>query len=96
MEQDDSSKVAKKRVEDEGGKEVECETGKAVEYPKQKPLVQDFQPRILYPTRLMEDHANEQYKRFVDLFKQLLIILLFVDALSQIPKPAKISQRSLH
>ena len=51
--------------------------------------VQGFQPTIPYPAKLKKDKMDEQFGKFLELFKQLHINLPFVEALSQMPKYAK-------
>lgn len=48
-----------------------------------------LKPRILYPARLKNNQTNEQYKKFLDLFKRLYINIPFIEAMSQIPYYAK-------
>ena len=56
---------------------------------KDKPLMREYQPKIPYPARLKQDKVDQQFGKFLDLFKQLRINLPFVEALSQMPKYAK-------
>ncbi|XP_039138757.1 uncharacterized protein LOC120276091 [Dioscorea cayenensis subsp. rotundata] len=53
------------------------------------PLVKEYILCLLYPLRLLNDHTDKQFKRFLDLLKQLHISVPFVEALSQMPKYAK-------
>ncbi|XP_039135556.1 uncharacterized protein LOC120272975 [Dioscorea cayenensis subsp. rotundata] len=50
------------------------------------PLLKEYVPRLPYPSRLKNNRTNEQFKRFMDLLKQLHINVPFVEALSQMPK----------
>ncbi|XP_039145586.1 uncharacterized protein LOC120282806 [Dioscorea cayenensis subsp. rotundata] len=56
---------------------------------KMPPLVKEYVPCLLYPSRMKNDHIDEQFKRFLDLLKQFHIHVPFMKALSQIPKYAK-------
>ena len=56
---------------------------------KDKPLLREYQPKIPYPSRLKQDKVDQQYGKFLDLFKQLRINLPFVEAISQMPRYAK-------
>ncbi|XP_027362486.1 uncharacterized protein LOC113870087 [Abrus precatorius] len=58
----------------------------AVEKP---PVVKEFIPPLPYPARLKKDKDDEQFGKFLSLFRQLHINLPFVDALAQMPKYAK-------
>ena len=89
MQWNDTSKVAKKRVEENGGKVVEVEKGKSIDTSEEKPPFCEFQPCVPYPTRVKKNHTNEIYKKFMDLLKQAQFNLLFADALSEMLKYAK-------
>src|SRR5262249_34378312 len=49
----------------------------------------DYKPPIPYPSRLKKKLVDEQYNKFLEIFKQLHINLPLVDALSQMPRYAK-------
>ena len=51
--------------------------------------VPEFKPSVPYPTRLKQDAEDAQFKRFLNIFKQLHINIPLVEALSQMPKYAK-------
>ncbi|XP_027333518.1 uncharacterized protein LOC113848267 [Abrus precatorius] len=53
------------------------------------PVVKEFIPPLPYPARLKKDRDNEQFGKFLSLFRQLHINLPFVNALAQMPKYAK-------
>ena len=44
-------------------------------------LPKEYQPHLLYPSRLRKDRDDEQYKKFLKLFKQLHINIPLVEAL---------------
>ncbi|XP_048229083.1 uncharacterized protein LOC125369853 [Ricinus communis] len=48
-----------------------------------------YQPPIAYPTRLKHDKVDQQFGKFLDLFKQLRINLPFIEAISQMAKYVK-------
>ncbi|XP_076896197.1 uncharacterized protein LOC143549082 [Bidens hawaiensis] len=52
-------------------------------------LVRTYVPPIPYPGRLKKQKMEEQYGKFLELFKQLHINLPFLDALKEMPKYAK-------
>ena len=56
---------------------------------KKPQLVREFKPHIPYPKKVRKDRMDEQFGKFLKLFKQLHINLPFVEALSQMPKYAK-------
>ncbi|MFS7949268.1 putative nucleotidyltransferase, Ribonuclease H [Helianthus anomalus] len=51
--------------------------------------VKDYTPPVPYPGRLKKQKNEEQYGKFLELFKQLHINIPFVEALAQMPKYAK-------
>ncbi|XP_027364550.1 uncharacterized protein LOC113871650 [Abrus precatorius] len=53
------------------------------------PVVKEFIPPLPYPARLKKDKDDEQFGKFLSLFRQLHINLPFIDALAQMPKYAK-------
>ena len=84
------------------GKEVERnlplrktqEEPKAVELEEEAPKEKEvapppYKPKIPYPSWLKTDQENEQYKKFLGIFRQLHINISFAEALSQMPKYAK-------
>ena len=52
-------------------------------------MPKEYQPHLPYPSRLRKDKDDEQYKKFLELFKQLHINIPLVEALGQMPKYAK-------
>ncbi|KAI3775968.1 hypothetical protein L1987_45728 [Smallanthus sonchifolius] len=48
--------------------------------------VRDYTPPVPYPGRLKKQKIEEQYGKFLGLFKQLHINIPFVEALAQMPK----------
>ena len=77
-------------LEEDGTSEVEgvVEKEKAQEE-KQTSKVRPYMPPIPYPARLKKNKDQEQFGKFLDLFKQLHINLPLVEALSQMPRYAK-------
>ena len=47
-----------------------------------------YQPCIPYLAKVKKDHHEEQYKKFLDLFKTLHINVPFVKVLAQMPRYA--------
>ncbi|XP_076930567.1 uncharacterized protein LOC143595436 [Bidens hawaiensis] len=54
-----------------------------------KEPLRTYVPPIPYPTRLKKERLEDQYGKFLQLFKQLHINIPFVEALAQMPKYAK-------
>jgi len=79
------SRLALEKTSVEAPKDVEVE-----EVPKRKEVAPPpYKPRIPYPSRLKNDQNDEQYKKFLGLFKQLHINITCVESLSQMPKCVK-------
>ena len=55
----------------------------------EKAPVREYQPILPYPGRLRKEKVEEQFGKFLALFKQLHINLPLVEALSQMPRYAK-------
>ncbi|XP_048234382.1 uncharacterized protein LOC107261349 [Ricinus communis] len=71
-----------RKVEDNKTKEPGKEEAKKI------PL-REYQPKILYLTRLKQAQVEQQFSKFLNVFKQLHINLPFVEAISQMPRYAK-------
>ncbi|XP_050889634.1 uncharacterized protein LOC127094918 [Lathyrus oleraceus] len=67
--------------EDESGEEKDKETPYVPPPP--------YKPPIPYPRRLVKSKNKGQFKKFVELLKQLNITILFTEAITQIPSYAK-------
>ena len=53
------------------------------------PSVKPYVPHISFPQRLKQNKLDKQFKKFLQVFRQLHINILFVDTLAQIPTYAK-------
>lgn len=51
----------------------------------EEPIVKEYQTRIPYSSWLKQRETNDQFRRFLELFKQLHNNLPFVEALEQMP-----------
>ncbi|KAI3819085.1 hypothetical protein L1987_12908 [Smallanthus sonchifolius] len=63
--------------------------GKPASKSRPREPVRDYTPAVPYPGRLKKQKMEEQYGKFLGLFKQLHINLPFVEALAQMPKYAR-------
>eukprot|EP00257_Ricinus_communis_P017192 XP_015575579.1 uncharacterized protein LOC107261374 [Ricinus communis] len=63
---------------------------------KKKNPVKEYQPPISYSARLRQEKVDQQFGKFLDLFKQLRINLPFVEAISQMPKYVKFLKEILN
>ncbi|XP_022859966.1 uncharacterized protein LOC111380597, partial [Olea europaea var. sylvestris] len=86
----------KEKMGEEAGKEIEFEqpTDKENER-KEKPAVRApspvkaYVPPILFPQRLQRKKLDNQFAKFVEIFKKLHINIPFADAIAQMPSYAK-------
>ncbi|XP_027337191.1 uncharacterized protein LOC113850866 [Abrus precatorius] len=85
-----SGRTLQEKGKQETKKDAVEEEDKCQEETVEKPpVVKEFIPPLPYPARLKKDKDDEQFGKFLSLFRQLHINLLFVDALAQMPKYAK-------
>ncbi|KAI5396354.1 hypothetical protein KIW84_062526 [Lathyrus oleraceus] len=75
-------------------KEIEDNTQEAEE--KEKPHVPPppYKPLIMYPQRLARSKTASQFRKFVELMKQLNITIPFIEAITQMPSYAKFIKES--
>ena len=70
-------------------KEYEVENGEAdketpkLKLPKMESPIKKYEPRILFPQRLQKKNSNEQFDKFLEVFKKLHIDIPFAGALAQ-------------
>ena len=70
-------------------KEKENENQEAVEQEKPHVPPPPYKPPILYPQRLTNSKTMGQFKKFVEILKQLNITIPFTEAITQMPSYAK-------
>ncbi|XP_058784693.1 uncharacterized protein LOC131659532 [Vicia villosa] len=82
--------ATKAKSNDESNKATEPETGARDEADKEKPYVPPppYKPPIPFPQRLAKSKTEGQFKKFVELLKQLNITIPFTEAIIQIPSYA--------
>ena len=56
---------------------------------KQKEKVQAYTPTVPFPQRLQKAKKEEQFSKFLEIFKKIEINIPFVDAITQMPNYAK-------
>ena len=56
---------------------------------KIQPPLREYQPRIPYPAAMKQNKDDQQYGKYLDIFKQLKINIPFVEAVLQMPKYGK-------
>ena len=56
---------------------------------KQKKKVQAYTPAVPFPQRLQKAKKEEQFSKFLEIFKKIEINIPFIDAITQMPNYAK-------
>ncbi|XP_058788304.1 uncharacterized protein LOC131662512 [Vicia villosa] len=89
MSQQEMKESKKASTDDQPAKNSENEI--EVEAEKEKPYVPPppYKPPIPYPQRLAKSKTEAQFKKFVELLKQLNITIPFTEAITQMPSYAK-------
>lgn len=77
------------------GEEANDSHGKVNEPQSEERQVWEHQPKVLYPARLKKDKENTQFKKFMEMIKQVDINLLLIKAFSQMPKYTKFMKELL-
>ena len=74
---------------------IDAEKQKLTEQPKkscglkQKEKVQAYTPTVSFPQRLQKARREEQFSKFLEIFKKIEINIPFVEAINQMPNYAK-------
>ena len=68
---------------------MQTEQPEKVSEQKQKEKVQAYTPAVPFPQRLQKAKKEEQFSKFLELFKKIEINIPFVEALTQMPNYAK-------
>ena len=68
---------------------MQTEQPEKVSEQKQKEKVQAYTPAVPFPQRLQKAKKEEQFSKFLELFKKIEINIPFAEALTQIPNYAK-------
>ncbi|XP_058724814.1 uncharacterized protein LOC131596224 [Vicia villosa] len=91
MSQRKENETEKAKSNNESDKPTEPETIAGDEAEKEKPYVPPppYQPPIPFPQRLAKSKTEGQFKKFVELLKQLNITIPFTEAITQMPSYAK-------
>ena len=84
-----NKKAEKEETEKEGEKSNQIEQSKGSNDQKKKEGVQAYTPSVPFPQRLQKSRREEQFSKFLDIFKKLEINIPFAEVISQIPVYAK-------
>ena len=70
-------------------KQVQIEQPKVTCEQKQKEKIQDYTSTVPFPQRLQKAKREEQFSKFLEIFKKIEINIPFVEAINQMPNYAK-------
>ena len=79
----------KEETEKEGEKNSQIEQPKGSNDQKKKEGVPAYTPSVPFPQRLQKSRREEQFSKFLDIFKKIEINIPFVEVTSQMPLYAK-------
>ena len=85
----EAEKDATKSSKRDLSEEVKNEESIEKENPQMKEEVRVYRPPLPFPQRMKQAKIDEQFSRFVNMFKKLEIDIPFSEALAQIPNYAK-------
>ena len=79
----------------EGEKSIQTEQPEGSNEHKQKERVPAYTPTVPFPQRLQKAKREEQFSRFLDIFKKIEINIPFAEVINQMPTYAKILKEIL-
>ena len=85
----EETEAEKEETEKEGEKSTQIEQPKGSNDQKKKEGVQAYTPSVPFPQRLQKSRREEQFSKFLDIFKKMEINIPFVEVISQMPLYAK-------
>ena len=91
-EQEETGKEEKKNMPEkitEARKQAQTEQPERSCEEKQKKKAQAYTPAVPFPQRLQKARREEQFSKFLDIFKKIEINIPFVEAINQMPNYAK-------
>ena len=91
-EQEETGKEGEKSMPEKttkAKKKIKTEQSKGSSEQKQKEKVTAYTPTVPFPQRLQKAKREEQFSRFLDIFKKIEINIPFTEVINQMPKCAK-------
>ena len=88
-ERKEETEAEKEETKKEGEKSTQIEQPKGSNDQKKKEGVPAFTPSVPFPQRLQKSRKEEQFSKFLDIFKKIEINIPFADVISQMPLYAK-------
>ena len=91
----EETEVEKKETEKKGEKNTQIEQPKESKDQKKKKGVPAYTPSVPFPQRLQKSRREEQFSKFLDIFKKIEINIPFAEVISQMPLYAKFLKEML-
>ena len=88
-ERKEENEAEKEETEKEGEKNSQIELPKESNDQKKKEGVPTYTPSVPFPQRLQKSRREEQFSKFLDIFKKIEINIPFAEVISQMPLYAK-------
>ena len=88
-ERKEETKAEKEKTKNEGEKSTHIEQPKGSNDLKKKEGVPAYTPSVPFPQRLQKSRREEQFSKFLDIFKKIEINIPFAEVISQMPLYAK-------
>ena len=88
-ERKEETEEEQEETEKEGEKSIQIEQPEGSNEQKHKEKVTDYTPTVPFPQRLQKAKREEQFSRFLDIFKKIEINLPFAEVINQMPIYAK-------
>ena len=89
IERKEETEAEKEEIEKEGEKNNQIEQPKGSNDQKKKEGVPAYTPSVPFPQRLQKSRKEEQFSKFLDIFKKIEINIPFAEVISQMPLYAK-------
>ena len=88
-ERKEETEAEKEETKKEGEKNSQIEQSKGSNDQKKKEGVPTYTPSVPFPQRLQKSRREEQFSKFLDIFKKIEINIPFAEVISQMPLYAK-------
>ena len=92
----EETEAEKERTQEKEEKNIQLEQLKGSNDQKKKEGVSAYTPAVPFPQRLQKSRREEQFSKFLDIFKKIEINIPFAEVISQMPLYAKFIKEILH
>ena len=99
VEQEETGKEGEKSTLEkttEAKKKIQTEQPEGRSEKKQKERIPTYTPTVSFPQRLQKAKREEQFSRFLDIFKKIKINIPFAEVINQMPNYAKFLKEILN